>query len=47
VCQDRARGNGSLWEPGELAYQQKLEKTDKAAFIALLEVIHLLVLSLC
>ena len=34
---NKARQNGSLWGAGELAYQQNLERTDKEAFIGLLE----------
>lgn len=34
---NRARMNGTLWEPGELAYQQRLQRTDPAAFALLLE----------
>eukprot|EP00937_MAST-01D_sp_MAST-1D-sp2_P003292 g3292.t1 len=34
---DRARASGTLWEPGELAFQQKLQRTDLPAFKALLE----------
>lgn len=33
----KARRKGTLWEPGELDYQRKLEQTDKKAFIDLLE----------
>lgn len=33
----KARRQGSLWEPGELAYQRRLEQTDPAAFKRLLE----------
>ena len=28
---------GTLWEPGELAYQQGLQRSDPGAFKALLE----------
>jgi len=34
---NRARNNGSLWEPGELDYQRRLERRDPAAFKLLLE----------
>jgi len=34
---DRARGNHTLWEPGELEYQMKLESSNPEAFRALLE----------
>jgi hypothetical protein len=34
---NRARATGTLWEPGELAYQQSLQASDPAAFRALLE----------
>jgi len=34
---EKARMSGTLWEPGELAYQQKLERSDPKAFAALLE----------
>jgi len=34
---NRARGNGTLWEAGELAFQQKLEQSDPKKFRALLE----------
>lgn len=34
---DRARQRGTLWEPGELAFQQTLQQSDPAAFKALLE----------
>mmetsp|Transcript_27139 Transcript_27139/g.32045 ORF Transcript_27139/g.32045 Transcript_27139/m.32045 type:complete len:399 (+) Transcript_27139:435-1631(+) len=33
----KARARGTLWEPGELAYQQTLQHSDPAAFKALLE----------
>lgn len=33
----KARTAGTLWQPGELAYQQQLEQTDPAAFKSLLE----------
>ena len=33
----RARRGGTLWEPGELAYQQRLEREDPEAFKLLLE----------
>ena len=33
----KARRSGTLWEPGELAYQQTLQRTNKAEFIKLLE----------
>jgi hypothetical protein len=33
----RARGNGSLWEPGELQYQMELERKDPKAFRDFLE----------
>jgi len=33
----RARMAGTLWEPGELAYQQGLQRSDPGAFKALLE----------
>jgi len=32
----KARSNGTLWEPGELAYQQDLERNNLPQFIALL-----------
>lgn len=31
-----SRDDGSLWQPGELAYQQQLQRTDIEAFKALL-----------
>eukprot|EP00455_Lapot_gusevi_P033035 TRINITY_DN3608_c0_g2_i5.p1 TRINITY_DN3608_c0_g2~~TRINITY_DN3608_c0_g2_i5.p1 ORF type:complete len:321 (+),score=11.89 TRINITY_DN3608_c0_g2_i5:42-1004(+) len=34
---NRARGSGSLWEPGELAYQQRLQREKPHEFRALLE----------
>jgi len=34
---DRARARGTLWEPGELVYQQRLQQTDPAKFRELLE----------
>jgi hypothetical protein len=33
----RARGNGTLWEPGELAYQLDLERNHPHKFKELLE----------
>jgi len=33
----RARSRGTLWEPGELSYQQNLQRTNKPEFIKLLE----------
>ena len=33
----RARQQGTLWEPGELQYQQYLQKTNLKEFIKLLE----------
>jgi hypothetical protein len=33
----RARNNGSLWEPGELHFQQKLQRDNPKEFKALLE----------
>lgn len=32
-----SRRSGCLWEPGELQYQRNLERSNKAAFISLLE----------
>jgi hypothetical protein len=37
TLKQKARMSGSLWEPGELQFQQRLEQTDPAAFKALLE----------
>eukprot|EP00455_Lapot_gusevi_P005105 TRINITY_DN12149_c0_g1_i5.p1 TRINITY_DN12149_c0_g1~~TRINITY_DN12149_c0_g1_i5.p1 ORF type:complete len:435 (-),score=127.23 TRINITY_DN12149_c0_g1_i5:77-1315(-) len=37
ALKDRARMSGSLWEPGELAYQQRLEYQNPEEFRALLE----------
>jgi len=34
---DRARSHGTLWEAGELEFQQKLERSNHAAFVGLLE----------
>ncbi len=34
---DRARSNGTLWEAGELQFQQRLERTNLPEFIKLLE----------
>ena len=34
---NRARSRGTLWEPGELAFQQGLQQSDPAEFKALLE----------
>eukprot|EP00484_Ammonia_sp_Unknown_P025488 CAMPEP_0197026486 /NCGR_PEP_ID=MMETSP1384-20130603/6558_1 /TAXON_ID=29189 /ORGANISM="Ammonia sp." /LENGTH=350 /DNA_ID=CAMNT_0042455159 /DNA_START=26 /DNA_END=1078 /DNA_ORIENTATION=- len=34
---NRARNNGSLWEPGELRYQQQLQQNNLPEFIKLLE----------
>ncbi|UJR20536.1 hypothetical protein I4U23_023663 [Adineta vaga] len=34
---NKARSNGTLWEPGELHYQQQLERRNPAEFKALLE----------
>jgi len=34
---EKARGNGTLWEAGELAYQQKLEQSNPEEFKRLLE----------
>jgi len=34
---DKARGQGTLWEAGELSFQQELERKDPKAFKALLE----------
>jgi hypothetical protein len=34
---EKARGDGSLWEPGELAFQQNLEQSNPKAFKELLE----------
>ncbi len=32
-----ARSHGTLWEPGELAFQQRLQRENLPEFIALLE----------
>eukprot|EP01083_Nonionella_stella_P011817 33514_1 len=34
---NKARNNGTLWEPGELAYQQRLQQSNLPEFIKLLE----------
>jgi len=34
---DRARSRGTLWEPGELSFQQRLQQENPAAFKDLLE----------
>jgi hypothetical protein len=34
---DKARARGTLWEPGELSFQQNLQQSDPAAFKSLLE----------
>lgn len=34
---NRARSNGTLWEPGELRYQQELQRSNLPEFIKLLE----------
>lgn len=34
---DTARYNGTLWMPGELQYQMRLQQTNLPEFIALLE----------
>merc|ERR1711933_44553 len=37
ALKQRARANHTLWEPGELAYQQNLQATNLPEFIKLLE----------
>jgi len=37
MLKNKARVNGTLWEPGELAYQQQLQRSNLPEFIKLLE----------
>jgi len=37
ALKDKARSMGTLWEPGELAWQQKLQRENPQAFKELLE----------
>ena len=37
ALKNKARGSGSLWEPGELAYQQNLQQSNLPEFVKLLE----------